>query len=153
MSPSATAPSTATDEFIWSVSPPANVAPVVDSVTITPATPANDQLLTAAVTSHDANSDPLTTSYQWTISGVDIAGATSSTLNLATAGNGDRGDLIRVRVMVNDGFANSDPVTADPVTVANSAPVFSTTSRTAVTSRAPPPTSTPTRATPTPATR
>ena len=72
-------------------------------MTITPTTPATDQLLTAAVTSHDADSDPLTTSYQWTLGGVDIAGATSSTLNLATAGNGDRGDLIRVRVMVNDG--------------------------------------------------
>ena len=46
--------------------------------------------------------------------------------NLATAGNGDRGDLIRVRVTVNDGTANSAPVTSSPVTVVNSAPVFST---------------------------
>ena len=30
-------------------------------------------------------------------------GRHGSTLNLATAGNGDRGDLIRVRVTVNDG--------------------------------------------------
>ena len=36
--------------------------------------------------------------YQWTKNGIDIAGATGSTLNLATAGNGDRGDVIRVRV-------------------------------------------------------
>ena len=59
--------------------------------------------LTANVTSHDAEGDPLTTSYQWTRNGLDIAGATGATLDLALAGNGDRGDLIRVSVTVNDG--------------------------------------------------
>ena len=43
-----------------------------------------------------------------------------------TAGNGDRGDLIRVRATVNDGSLTSAPVTSSPETVANSAPVFST---------------------------
>ena len=54
-------------------------------------------------------------------------GATGSTLNLATAGNGDRGDLIRVRATVNDGSLTSAPVTSSPVTVANSAPVATVT--------------------------
>src|SRR4029077_16553187 len=58
--------------------------------------------------------------------GTDIGGATASTPNPATAGNGDRGDLIRVRATVNDGTLTSAPVTSSPVTVANSAPVFST---------------------------
>jgi hypothetical protein len=40
---------------------------------------------------------------------VDIAGATNATLNLATAGNGDAGDLISVRVTGHDGFSSSDP--------------------------------------------
>ena len=50
--------------------------------------------MTANVTSHDAEGSTLTTAYQWTRNGTDISGATGSTLNLATAGNGDRGDLI-----------------------------------------------------------
>ena len=87
-------------------------APVVDTATITPAAPTTDQTLTANVTSHDADGDPLTTSYQWTRAGIDIAGATGATLNLATAGNGDKGDLIAVRVTVNDGTADSAPVTS-----------------------------------------
>ena len=74
------------------------------------------------MTSHDADGQPLTTAYQWTRNGTDISGATSATLNLATAGNGDRGDLIRVRVTVNDGTATSAPLTSSPVTVANTAP-------------------------------
>ena len=40
------------------------------------------------------------------------SGATGATLNLATAGNGDRGDLIGVRVTVNDGTVTSAPVTS-----------------------------------------
>ena len=117
---------TATDTFTWTVSPPANIAPIVDSVTITPSVPLTDQTLTANVTSHDGNGDPLTTSYQWSRNGTPISGATSATLNLATAGNGDRGDLIRVTVSVNDGTVSSAPSTSNPVTVVNSAPDFST---------------------------
>ena len=129
--------------------PGTNTAPVVDTVTVTPASPTTGQTVTANVTSHDAEGNPLTTSYQWTRNGTDIVGATGSTLNLATAGNGDRGDLIRVRATVNDGTLTSAPVTSSPVTVANSAPVFSTTSWTAATPSAPRRASMPTRPTPT----
>ena len=94
----------------WTAGPPltpgsgaGNSAPVVDTVTIAPTTPTTAQTLTATVTSHDAESDPLTTSYQWIRAGLDIPGATGSTLDLATAGNGDHGDLITVRATVNDG--------------------------------------------------
>ena len=92
------------------------------SVLIAPSNPSTNQTLTATVTSHDADGDPLTTAYQWTRNGTDISGATASTLNLATAGNGDRGDLIRVRVTVSDGPATSQPMTSNPVTVVNTAP-------------------------------
>ena len=96
-------------------------------MTVTPASPTTGQTVTANVTSHDADGNPLTTSYQWTRNGTDISGQTGSTLNLATAGNGDRGDLIRVRVTVNDGTVNSSAVTSSPVTVANTAPVATVT--------------------------
>ena len=57
----------------WTAGPPltpaaaqATARPVVDTVTIAPTTPTTGQTLTATVTSHDAEGDPLTTSYQWT---------------------------------------------------------------------------------------
>ena len=103
---------TDTDTFVWTVTA-TNATPVVDSATIAPAGPTTGQTLTATVTSHDPDGDALTTAYQWTRNGADIAGATSSTLNLATAGNGDKGDLIRVRVTVNDGQATSAPLTVE----------------------------------------
>ena len=65
-----------------------------------PASPTTSQTLTADGRRHDADGDTLTTAYQWTKNGTDIAGATGATLNLATAGNGDRGDVIRVRATV-----------------------------------------------------
>ena len=112
---------TDTDTLTWTVAS-ANTPPVVDSVSVAPASPTTNQTLTATVTSHDANNDPLTTAYQWTRNGADIAGATGSTLDLSGANNGNRGDLIRVRVTVNDGAATSPAVTSSPVTIANSAP-------------------------------
>ena len=117
---------TATDTFTWTITPPANTAPVVDTVTVTPASPTTNQTLTANVTSHDAEGSTLTTSYQWTKAGLDIVGATGATLNLATAGNGDKGDQIAVRVTVNDGTLSSTPVASTAVTVVDSAPVLTT---------------------------
>ena len=102
-----------------------NAAPVIDTVVIDQATPTTNQTLSVTVTSHDPDSDPVTYAYQWSKNGTDITGATSSTLDLsqtANGGNGNRGDLIRVRVTANDGSSNSAPVTSSPVTVANTAP-------------------------------
>jgi hypothetical protein len=112
---------TDTDTLTWTVAS-ANTPPVVDSVSVAPASPTTNQTLTATVTSHDANGDPLTTAYQWTRNGTDIVGATGSTLDLGGANNGNRGDLIRVRATVNDGTATSPAVTSSPVTIANTAP-------------------------------
>ena len=73
------------------------------------------------MTSHDPDIDTVTYAYQWSKNGTDITGATASTLDLsqtANGGNGNRGDLIRVRVTANDGNSNSAPVTSAPVTVA-----------------------------------
>ena len=64
----------------------------------------------------------VTFSYQWTKNGSDIAGATGSSLNLATAGNGDRGDVIRVSASASDGALSSDPLTSSAVTIGNSSP-------------------------------
>ena len=117
---------TADDTFTWTVTPPANTAPVVDSAEITPTTPVTNQLLTANVTSHDAEGTRSPRAISGRATASDIVGATGATLDLALAGNGDRGDLIRVSVTVNDGSLDSTPVLSAPVTVVNSAPVFST---------------------------
>ena len=101
------------------------------------------------MTSHDADGDALTTHFQWTRNGTDISGATSSTLDLSVAGNGDEGDAIRVRATVDDGQATSAPVTSAPVTVLNTSPAFTPTSATSRTPSATPSASTRTRPTPT----
>ena len=101
---------------------PTNQAPVVDAVTINQTSPHTSDTLSAAVTSHDPDGDTLTTQYQWTKNGTDIPGATNPTLNTATAGNGDRGDVMRVRVTVSDASLTSTPLTSAPVTILNTAP-------------------------------
>lgn len=100
-----------------------NLAPVVDSVAIDQSTPDTDDVLTVSVTAHDDDpGDVLTYSYQWRKGGLDIAGETGATLDLGTAGNGSKGDNIRVRVTANDGSTDSVPVLSGPVTIVNSAP-------------------------------
>ena len=69
-----------------------NDPPVVDSVVINQAAPHTNDTLSVTVTSHDPNSDPVSYSYQWSRNNVDISGATGATLNMATAGNGGKGD-------------------------------------------------------------
>ena len=101
--------------------PPAT-PPVVDSVTINQANPRTNDTLSVTVQSHDVNNDPITHQYQWLRNGSDIAGANAATLNLSTAGNGNKGDTIAVRVTANDGGANSAPLTSGAVTILNSVP-------------------------------
>ncbi len=109
-----------TSSFTTETPPP--TPPVVDSVTINQATPRTNDTLSVTVQSHDVNNDPITHQYQWIRNGSDIAGQTGPTLNLATAGNGNKGDTIAVRVTANDGTANSAPVTSSAVTILNTVP-------------------------------
>jgi hypothetical protein len=100
-----------------------NSAPVAGSVAIMPSSPTTNQTLTATPSGFtDADSDTLTYQYQWYKNGNPIAGATSNTLNLATAGNGDRGDVIKVVVYATDGFGGTSGSVNNSVTVQNSAP-------------------------------
>ncbi len=99
-----------------------NIAPVIDSVTITPASPTTNQTVTANVTSHDDDGETPTYTYQWQLNGVDISGETGATLNLATTGNGNKGQSITVRVTPHDVTEAGAAVTSSAVVVANSAP-------------------------------
>ncbi|MFP5365198.1 MAG: DUF4082 domain-containing protein [Thermoleophilia bacterium] len=100
-----------------------NSTPVEGSVAITPSSPRTDQTLTATPSGFsDPDGHSITYAYRWLRDGTPISGATGSTLDLATAGNGDRGDRLTVEVTAADPLgATSDPATTS-VTVLNSAP-------------------------------
>jgi hypothetical protein len=119
-------PSSVSDTFSWTITPgsPTNSPPTVDQVTIAPAGPGTDDVLTATVQATDPDGDPLTYSYQWAANGTDLPGQTSATLDLAQANTGDAGDQITVTVIADDGTTTSAPVTSDPVTIANTPPTF-----------------------------
>jgi concanavalin A-like lectin/glucanase superfamily protein len=102
-----------------------NAAPAISSVTIDESSPQTGDTLWAIVTASDPDLDALTNSYQWQKNSVDIPGATGATLNLATAGNGEKNDRISVRVVAGDGWASSSPVTSSTVTIQNTAPTMS----------------------------
>ena len=101
----------------------ANTPPVVDSVTIDQSSPNTDDVLSATITSSDADGDSRTYSYQWLKNGNPISGETNATLDLGVAGNGSSGDQLSLRVGANDGTDDSTLVTSSAVTVGNAAPV------------------------------
>ncbi|BCM88811.1 hypothetical protein IAD21_00653 [Abditibacteriota bacterium] len=101
-----------------------NTAPVINSVTIMPGSPKTKDLLTANVDATDAESDPLTYTYVWKNGNTTLTNEHGKTLNLTTASNGDKGDKITVTVTANDSIEDSNTITSDTVTVANTAPVM-----------------------------
>ena len=106
----------------------ANSAPVLSAVSIDQAAPATNATLSATITASDPDGDTVTPTRQWRKSGVDLAGATSATLDLAVPGNGDKGDQIALRVSVSDGVLSDGPATSTAVTVVNSAPAITSVS-------------------------
>jgi hypothetical protein len=101
-----------------------NTAPVVDSVVINQSAPGTNDTLSATVTAHDDDGDPLTYLYQWRKNGVSIANQTGPTLDLSVAGNGDKGDNVSLRVNAFDGIVQSAPMTSVQVAVVNTNPAF-----------------------------
>jgi hypothetical protein len=109
--------------FELSVASSGNQAPVVNSVIIDQSAPKTNDTLTATVTASDPDGDALDYSYQWNKGGIAIPGATQATLDLALAGNGDKGDAISLRVIASDGQAQGVR-TSTQVIVDNSFPAF-----------------------------
>jgi hypothetical protein len=117
------------DESVPATSPPVTVAnsdPVV-SVGLAPTAPRTNDLLVATVSGSDLDGDPLTYTYRWLVNDVLVRTVSGSmvtdALDLSAAGNGDRGDQVRVEVVASDGTGTSETA-SDQVTVANSDPVF-----------------------------
>lgn len=91
-----------------------NFAPSLGALTISPANPDITTPLQASIASEfDPDSDPLTTSYEWTINGNVVANQTSDTL---PAGIAHRGDQVSVIAKVSDG-TNSVSSPAATITI------------------------------------
>lgn len=95
-------------------------APRIDSVSLDPASPATNDMLRATVAAHDAEGDPFTLTYQWTVNGVTRTGETGPMLDLSRAGNGDRSDLVCITVNLT-GHIGSDSASRC-VRIADTAP-------------------------------
>jgi len=100
-----------------------NTLPTVDAVTITPSTPAADDILTAEVTGAiDGDGDAVSLAYGWLVNGgvahEETTTATTATLETELA----RGWTVQVRVTPADPWAEGDPVLSDEVIVGNSPP-------------------------------
>jgi hypothetical protein len=103
--------------------------PPTATVTLNTASPRTNDTLTATATRFDVEGDPVTLTYVWKVNGSIVkttpnVTTLTDTLNLATAGNGDRGDTVTVEVTPNDGTVNGTTATAI-ATVANTPPAIS----------------------------
>jgi len=100
-------------------------APPLASVALTPAAPTTNTVVSAIATASDADGDQLRYSFTWRVN--DAVRRTSAgsnptdSLDLGLAGNGSRGDVIVVELVVSDGTADSNVAIAT-TTVADSAP-------------------------------
>src|SRR5207249_2171522 len=100
-----------------------NTLPTATTVSAMRQNTTSDQPRTATPSGFsDADGDTLTYHYQWSKNGAAITGATGSTLDLSVAGNGDRGDAIKVDVYATDGFGGMSGTINNTVTVVNSLP-------------------------------
>lgn len=97
-----------------------NSAPAIDSVEVTPSVARAGEPLACSVTSSDPDGDSLTTSYSWTVNGID-AGITSATF----AGSVVRDDQIICTAEVSDGTDSSGATASAPLTISNTEPTIS----------------------------
>lgn len=100
------------------------------TVSLAPASPTTNTLLTATAIGADADNDALTYTFTWKVNGqtreVTPTPNAADGFDLSLAGNGDRGDTVSVEVVASDGTLGSAVVTAS-VVVANSAPTVTVT--------------------------
>ena len=111
------------------VSDSATVANTASTATVKLNTnsPKTKETLTATATKSDADGDSVSLTFVWTVNGVTKRTFTSSTaltdtFDLSVAGNGDKGDVVAVKVTPNDGAVNGTTVSSS-ATVANTDPI------------------------------
>jgi hypothetical protein len=82
-----------------------NVAPQIDFVRFDPVEPRAGDTLRAIVEASDANGDPVSLEYEWTVAGTPIASRGAA----VPLSHVRKGDAIRVTVTASDGHAHSEP--------------------------------------------
>lgn len=96
------------------------MSPTAGGVKITPTPPTTDAQLTASPSGFaDPNGAALRYSYQWSVNGIAVPGATGPTFDLSQPGHGDPGDKIQVDVKASNPQGYSSPGVSDAVTVAS----------------------------------
>jgi formylglycine-generating enzyme required for sulfatase activity len=96
-----------------------NTAPVVTSVTLSPANPDTQETVYASYTAADTDGDSVSVSYLWTVDGAEVAETGSS---LSGAAYFDKHQEVTVTVTPHDGASDGLSVTATPVYAVNTAP-------------------------------
>ena len=96
-----------------------NHAPVIETVTVSPAEPSSTDTLRAQVKLTDADGDRSTVHYTWWVNGRRTG--SGSSFELSDVG---RGAKVEVSVVAHDGTIESEPVTAS-VTLGNGVPTIS----------------------------
>ncbi len=105
-----------------------NTAPSA-TVALDSHTPGTSAVLQATAVGADADADAVSFTYVWTVNGTvkrtTTTSASTDSLDLSVAGNGDPNDVIVVTVTPNDGTANGSPA-SDTATVSSGAapPIF-----------------------------
>jgi hypothetical protein len=107
-----------------------NSLPTIASVTLSPSSPKTNDLLTARVSASDGDGDRMTYIYQWyRDSGLFLTiKSTATSYSISGKSYFNKNHKLYVRVTANDGSGNSAPRNSSIVTVANSAPVVTTSS-------------------------
>jgi hypothetical protein len=99
-----------------------NTAPEVTRVTLDPNEPQEADTITASVEHSDADGDPVSYSYAWTVDDEVVLEGDHPTI---TGEHFDKGQQVHVTVTANDGFVDGASMDSDPVTVRNTAPSVS----------------------------
>lgn len=99
-----------------------NTAPVMSSVTLSPASVRTNDTITASPVATDADGDTITFSYAWSVNSKPV-GATGATLDGGTYF--DKGDEVDVLVTPNDGDDDGSPLRSSATTILNTAPSIS----------------------------
>ncbi len=92
-----------------------NSSPTV-SVSLSDTSPQTRDTLVATASAQDADGDPLTLTYTWSVNGVVKQTGASNTFDLAVKGNGDNGDVVTVTVTASDGAASTTASASATVT-------------------------------------
>ena len=93
----------------------ANTAPTI-VVSLSDVAPRSRDVLVATVNAQDADADPLTLTYTWSVNGVSKQVGASNRFDLAMKGHGDKGDVVTVNVAAHDSTATATATAVATVT-------------------------------------